>query len=124
MAIEGGLRQERMETSELAVDTHGHTDFAMSHVRLLGFDLCPCLKALKQRHLFLPHGVDISPEIAVVCEASVNTDLVEKHWDTLVHLAASVMSGINLRGLFRFPVERCAADLMPSLAPPMNATIG
>ena len=93
VAIEGVLRQERMETSQLAVDTHGYTDFAMSHSRLLGFDLCPRLKELKQRHLFLPRGMAIPPEIAAVCEANVNTDLIEKHWDTLVHLAAAVMSG-------------------------------
>ena len=93
VAIEGVLRQERMETSQLAVDTHGYTDFAMSHARLLGFDLCPRLKELKQRHLFLPRGMAIPAEIAAVCEACVNTDLIEKHWDNLVHLAASVMSG-------------------------------
>ena len=93
VAIEGVLRQERMETSQLAVDTHGYTDFAMSLARLVGFDLCPRLKELKQRHLFLPRGMDIPAEIAAVCEASINTDLIEKHWDTLVHLAASVMTG-------------------------------
>ncbi|MEO6321638.1 MAG: Tn3 family transposase [Polaromonas sp.] len=93
VAIEGVLRQERMETSQLAVDTHGYTDFAMMLARLLGFDLCPRLKELKQRHLFVPRGMVIPAEIAAVCEASVNTDLIEKHWDTLVHLAASVMSG-------------------------------
>jgi TnpA family transposase len=93
VAIEGVLRQERMETSQLAVDTHGYTDFAMMLARLLGFDLCPRLKELKQRHLFLPRGMLIPAEIAAVCEASINTDLIEKHWDTLVHLAASVMSG-------------------------------
>jgi TnpA family transposase len=93
VAIEGVLRQERMETSQLAVDTHGYTDFAMMLARLLGFDLCPRLKELKQRHLFLPRGMAIPAEIAAVCEASVNTDLIEKHWDTLVHLAASVMTG-------------------------------
>ena len=82
-----------MESSQLAVDTHGYTDFAMMLARLLGFDLCPRLKELKQRHLFLPKGMDIPPEIAAVCEANVNTDLIKKHWDTLVHLAASVMSG-------------------------------
>ena len=82
-----------MESSQLAVDTHGYTDFAMMLARLLGFDLCPRLKELKQRHLFLPKGMDIPPEIAAVCEADVNTDLIKKHWDTLVHLAASVMSG-------------------------------
>ncbi|MEO7128284.1 MAG: Tn3 family transposase [Rhodoferax sp.] len=93
VAIEGVLRQERMETSQLAVDTHGYTDFAMMLARLLGFDLCPRLKELKQRHLFLPRGMDIPTEIDAVCEANVNTELIEKHWDTLVHLAASVMSG-------------------------------
>lgn len=33
----------------------------------------------------------IPPEIAAVCEATVDTALIEKHWDTLVHLAASVI---------------------------------
>ena len=93
VAIEGVVRQEPMETSQLAVDTHGYTDFAMALARLLGFDLCPRLKELKQRHLFVPRGTVIPPEIAAVCEANVDTALIEKHWDTLVHLAASVMSG-------------------------------
>ena len=93
VAIEGVIRQEKLEISQLAVDTHGYTDFAMMLARLLGFDLCPRLKELKQRHLFLPRGMVIPAEIAAVCEASINTDLIEKHWDTLVHLAASVMSG-------------------------------
>jgi hypothetical protein len=38
----GVVRQERVETTQLAVDTHGYTDFAMAlDPRLLGFDLCP-----------------------------------------------------------------------------------
>jgi TnpA family transposase len=65
----------------------------MSHARLLGFDLCPRLKELKQRHLFVPRGTKVPAEIAAVCEANVDVALIEKHWDSLVHLAASVMSG-------------------------------
>jgi hypothetical protein len=61
--------------------------------RLLGFDLCPRLKELKQRHLFVPRGTKVPAEIAAVCEANVDVALIEKHWDSLVHLAASVMSG-------------------------------
>lgn len=34
----------------------------------------------------------IPQEIAAVCQARVDTALIETHWDTLVHLAASVMS--------------------------------
>jgi TnpA family transposase len=92
-AIEGVVRQERVETSQLAVDTHGYTDFAMALSRLLGFDLCPRLRELRQRHLFVPRGMKIPEEIAAVCEASVDAALIEAHWDNLVHLAASVMSG-------------------------------
>ncbi|WP_371436359.1 Tn3 family transposase [Polaromonas sp.] len=93
VAIEGVIRQERLETSQLAVDTHGYTDFAMALARLLGFDLCPRLKELKQRHLFVPRGAKVPAEIAAVCEANVDIALIEKHWDSLVHLSASVMSG-------------------------------
>ncbi len=92
-AIEGVVRQERVEISQLAVDTHGYTDFAMALSRLLGFDLCPRLRELRQRHLFVPRGMTVPEEIAAVCEASVDPALIEAHWDNLVHLAASVMSG-------------------------------
>ncbi len=92
-AIEGVVRQERIETSQLAVDTHGYTDFAMCLARLLGFDLCPRLRELKQRHLFMPRGMKVPEEISAVCQASIDTALIEAHWDSLVHLAASVRSG-------------------------------
>ncbi len=92
-AIEGVVRQERVETTQLAVDTHGHTDFAMALARLLGFDLCPRLRELKQRRLFLPRGMTVPEELAAVCEAGIDTALIEAQWDTLVHLAASVSSG-------------------------------
>ncbi len=93
VAIEGVVRQERVETSQLAVDTHGYTDFAMALARLLGFDLCPRLKELKQRHLHMPRGMAIPWEIASVCVANVDTASIETHWDSLVHLSASVMDG-------------------------------
>src|SRR3546814_11785683 len=88
VAIEGVVRQESIETSQLAVDTHGYTDFAMALARLLGFDLCPRLKELKQRHLYVPRGTIIPPEIAAVCAATVDTALIKKHWATLIHWAA------------------------------------
>ena len=44
--------------------------------------------------------------------------------EIMAKIAPTCLSGINLRGVFRFPVERYAADLMPSLAPPINAAAG
>lgn len=65
----------------------------MALARLLGFDLCPRLRELKQRRLFVPGGTAIPEEIVTVCVANVDTAAIEAHWDSLVHLAASVMSG-------------------------------
>ncbi|URD45714.1 transposase (plasmid) [Pseudomonas sp. BYT-5] len=65
----------------------------MSHARLLGFDLCPRLRNSNSA-TSLCHAAPKCPQkIAAVCEANVDVALIEKHWDSLVHLAASVMSG-------------------------------
>jgi TnpA family transposase len=66
-ALEGVVRQERIETTQLAVDTHGYTDFAMALARLFGFDLCPRLRELAQRRLFLPRGAAVPKELVHVC---------------------------------------------------------
>jgi TnpA family transposase len=92
-AIEGVVRDTELDTAQLAVDTHGYTDVAMALARLLGFDLCPRLKSLNERRLFLPRGFDIPPEIASICQANVNLDRIRAHWDEIVHLAASVHCG-------------------------------
>ena len=92
-AIEGVVRQERVETAQLAVDTHGYTDFAMALARLLGFDLCPRLKELKQRQLYVPRGSAIPEEIRSITLANGDLDLIKENWDSLVHLAASVSTG-------------------------------
>ena len=44
--------------------------------------------------------------------------------DIMAKIAPTRLSGLNLRGIFRFPVERYAADLMPSLAAPIIAAVG
>jgi hypothetical protein len=78
---------------KLTVDTHGHTDFAMALAKLLGFDLCPRLKALKDRHLFLPRGTPIPASVQEICRASVDLERISSHWEQIVHLVASVHCG-------------------------------
>jgi TnpA family transposase len=92
-AIEGVIRQEPIDVTQLAVDTHGFTDFGMSLARTSGFDLCPRLKALKDRHLYLPRGSDIPEKLINICNATLNLDRVEAEWERWVHLTASVHSG-------------------------------
>lgn len=92
-AIEGVIRHEELDIAQLAVDTHGHTDFAMALARLLGFDLCPRLKVLKDRHLFVPGGTAIPDSVRAICRATVDLDRIRKHWDETVRLVASVHCG-------------------------------
>ena len=99
-AIEGVVRQERVEVSQLAVDTHGlSTDFAMALSRLLGFDLCPRLRELRQRHLFVPRGTD-NPcgDRRRVRPAWTTRDRSPNPGTSWVHLAASVQTGHASRG--------------------------
>jgi len=92
-AIEGVIRHEELDISQLAVDTHGHTDFAMALAKLLGFDLCPRLKALKDRHLFLPRGTGIPASVQAICSGTVDLERIRAHWDETIHLVASVHCG-------------------------------
>jgi len=94
VAIEGVIRQTGAEdVAQLAVDTHGYTDFAMSLSRLLGFDLCPRLAHLRDRRLHVPKYHDVPTELADVTDDDVRLTLIERAWDELVRIAASVQSG-------------------------------
>jgi TnpA family transposase len=91
-AIEGVLRQEEIEIVQLAVDTHGYTDFGMAFVHGPGLDLRPRLKALKDRHLCLPRGYEVPQILKPICEASLDLSQVPIHWDQWIHLIASAYS--------------------------------
>jgi TnpA family transposase len=51
------------------------------------------LKALKDRHLFLPRGSQVPQILKPICEASLDLSQVPAHWDPWIHLLASVHSG-------------------------------
>lgn len=92
-AIEGVVRQEKIETSQLATDIHGYTDMAMALSCVLGFDLCRRFKALKERHLFLLRGCEIPEILKPICSANLDLSKTTAQWDEFVCLAASVDSG-------------------------------
>lgn len=81
------------ETAQLAVDTHGYTDVAMTLARGVGLDLCPRLKELSDRHLFLPRGSEIPENLKGICHATLDPAKAARQWDAMVHLFASVHSG-------------------------------
>ena len=42
---------------------------------------------------YVPRGTDIPEVIKPICSANADIELIEAHWDQLVHLTASVHTG-------------------------------
>jgi TnpA family transposase len=85
--------EEAVRLSLLAVDTHGYTNVAMAVAKLLGFDLCPRLKDLAERRLYLPRGIEVPPALERVACARVSLTAVRDGWDELLRLIASIRLG-------------------------------
>jgi TnpA family transposase len=93
-AIEGIIRQREIAVKRLAVDTHGYTDFAMAQGKFLGFAVC-ChrFKRLSDRKLHAPRGTRIPKALADVVVPTISLRSVAKHWDDLIRIAASILTG-------------------------------
>ncbi len=65
----------------------------MSLSRLLGFDLCPRLAHLRDRRLHVPRHHDVPSQLVAITDTDVRLNLIERAWDELVRIAASVQSG-------------------------------
>ncbi|WP_137910022.1 MULTISPECIES: Tn3 family transposase [unclassified Burkholderia] len=93
-AIEGVVRRSTTnDIAQLAVDTHGYTDFSMGIARALGFDLCPRLSHLRDRRLHVPRNHEVPPQLAGITDRDVRLGLIAEVWDEFVRIAASIRSG-------------------------------
>jgi TnpA family transposase len=92
-AIEGAVRQSFTKLERLAVDTHGYSDFALGIAKLLGFDLCPRLSSLRNRHLHVPRNIDVSDLIEPMVRRDVSLNALNQYWDDLLRTAATIEQG-------------------------------
>lgn len=84
---------EGTRLSLLAVDTHGYTYVAMTVAKLLGFDLCPQLRDLAERRLYLPRTIELPENLERIAVTNVSEPAVIKGWDDLLRLIASIRGG-------------------------------
>lgn len=96
-AIEGVVHQNQRSGSNwlarLAVDTHGYTNVGMAIAKLSGFDLCPRLRDMSERALYLPRAIDTPEGLGSVVVHDVSLRAIRKHWDELLRVVASILSG-------------------------------
>lgn len=84
---------ESARLSLLAVDTHGYTYVAMTVAKMLGFDLCPQLRDLAERRLYLPRSADLPENLERIALTNVSEPAITKGWDELLRLIASIRGG-------------------------------
>ncbi|HEY0847457.1 MAG TPA: Tn3 family transposase [Noviherbaspirillum sp.] len=93
-AIEGVVRQTGTDdVAQLAVDTHGYTDFGIAVAKGLKFDLCPVLQHMRDRYLHVPVSHLVPGEVLPVVAGDVNPDAIEAIYDEFVRVVASIQSG-------------------------------
>ncbi len=98
VAIEGMVRQTVLDDiSQIAVDTHGYTDFAMSLGKFLHCDLCPHLADIKHKKLHAPKDYEapdvVKDNLADVLLCDLDLSKFEESYDDMVRVAASIKSG-------------------------------
>jgi TnpA family transposase len=98
-ALEGALRhnatreEEATKLLKLAVDTHGYTYVGMAFAKLSQLDLCPRLKDLDERKLFVLRSMETPEGLEGVVIKDVSLRSIRKGWDELCRWVASVYSG-------------------------------
>lgn len=65
----------------------------MAVAKLLGFDLCPRLRDLRERKLFMPRAWTVPDELDAVTVRGVSLGAIERGWDPLLRLVASIRTG-------------------------------
>ena len=97
VAIEGIIRHNDTRNDggllRLSVDTHGYTNVAMAVSKLLGFDLCPRLRNLSERKLYLPRRTAAPEGLTQVIACEISVKAIRDCWDELLRLVASIRSG-------------------------------
>ncbi len=97
VAVEGveqhNRSQDRIRLSLLAVDTHGYTNPGMAVAKGLGFDLCPRLRDLAERKLYLPAKFLVPEGLERITIKRISLRAIRVGWDEFLRLLASIRLG-------------------------------
>ena len=97
VAIEGieqyNRSQDRIRVSLLTVDTHGYTNGAMAVAKGLKFELCPRLRDLSERKLYLPARFVVPEGIEEVTVKRLSLRAIRQGYDEYLRLLASIRLG-------------------------------
>lgn len=98
-ALEGAIRhnasadEQATKLMRLAVDTHGYTYVGTTFAKLNQLDLCPRIRDLEERKLYVLRDMDVPEGLAGLVLKDVSLRSVRLGWDEMCRWAASIYSG-------------------------------
>ncbi|MDE2225464.1 MAG: Tn3 family transposase [Castellaniella sp.] len=94
VALEGVLRQDTVAIKQLAVDTHGQTEFSMFLGKTVQKDICPRLRDASAHKLYVTPEMEVPEGLsAVIAKNLAHPERLEAVWDECVRMAASTLMG-------------------------------
>ncbi len=96
--IEGVLRHcTTMSVDKAYTDSHGQSEVAFAFAHLLGFELLPRLKGIRDESLYrpntgMPHAY---PNLQPILNRPINWQLIKEQYDEMVKCVVAIKSGIS-----------------------------
>ncbi len=107
--LDGLLYHESdLRIEEHYTDTAGFTDHVFALCHILGFEFAPRIADLADKNLYVPGKAGDWPALSSLIGGSINRKLIEREFDDVVRLAASIHQGtvtasLILRKLSAYP---------------------
>jgi len=79
--------------AEHTSDTAGYTDLIFGLFDLLGLSFAPRIRNLTDQRFYQLDDLSATPAVASMARHSINTDLIDTHWDDMIRIAASLKTG-------------------------------
>ncbi|MEM6699209.1 MAG: Tn3 family transposase, partial [Bacteroidota bacterium] len=90
--FDGLLHNDNIKSTIHSTDTHGQSEAAFALAYLLGFKLAPRISKLSDCTLysFEKREIYLDKDYKILPNKYINTELIEKHWDEILHFVATV----------------------------------
>ena len=73
-------------------DTHGYTETVLAAASLVGFQLAPRIKDIKDKTLYRFERAPSYPNLDPIIKATIKTNLIHATWDDVVRVMASIQT--------------------------------
>lgn len=89
--IDGLMHNEIVKSDIHSTDTHGYTEVIFALTHLLGFSFAPRIKGVGRQTLYIFKPKKLAhPDWKIAPAKTVNTELIEAHWDELLRLITTI----------------------------------